>query len=357
MKRKRSIWIIILGLMLMLALMPVFTVQADFGVNWSATFFNDPNFGGPGVPVAGISGINFNWGSGPPTVNGVSVPISGCPSSSNCADNFSARFTSTQTITPGVYNFIAASDDGIRVFINGALVLDKFTPRPFTTDTISYTVTTSPVNLTVEYFEGIDQAQVQFQWVLTSGSVATPFGTPAVIGTPIPQATAVPPLTVSVVNVKGLAIRTGPYLGASLIGVLRPGTAYPPLARNKDEGIYNWYLVNTGTQQGWVSGRYLEITGDPNAVPLQSTIFEQIDGAPNIGVLAVPRSVMNLRKRPSQRTQVLAQIPWGAETELLNRTVQGGRNFWLQVRYKDQVGWIYAPFVSVRGDLNAVPIR
>lgn len=352
MKRKRSIWIAILALLLMLALMPVLTVQADFGVNWSATFFTDANLGGTGVPVSGISGINFNWGQGAPSINGVAVPGIG-------TDNFSARFVSTQSITPGVYNFIASSDDGIRVYINGALVLDKFVARPFTTDTISYTVTTTPVNLTVEYFEGIDQAQVQFQWVLVSGGV-TPFGTTVgttVFGTSVPQSTAVPALTVSVKSVKGLAIRTGPYLGASLIGVLRPGTQYPPLARNKDEGIYTWFLVNTGTQQGWVSGRYLDVIGDINTAPLQSTIFEQIDGAPSVGVLAVPRSVMNLRVRPSQRTAVLAQIPWGAETELLDRTIQGGNNFWLHVRYGDLVGWIYAPFVSIRGDVNAVPIR
>ena len=54
---------------------------------------------------------------------------------------------------------------------------------------------------------------------------------------------------------------------------------------------------------------------------------------------------------------MLVQVPWGAETELLGRTIQGGNNFWLQVRYGDQVGWIYAPFVSIRGDVNAVPIR
>lgn len=349
MKRKRSTWIIILGLILMLALVPSLIVQADYGFNWSATFFNDTNLTTPVTTIANINGINFNWAGGGPVVNGAPVPGIG-------TDNFSVRFSSTQNITPGLYTFTAASDDGIRVFINGALVLDKFIARPVTTDAFSYTVTASTVNMTVEYFEGIDQAQVQFQWVLVSGGVGTPVGT-QFFGTPIPQSTAVPPLTVSVKSVKGLAIRTGPYLGASLIGVLRPGTQYPPLARNKDEGIYTWFLVKTDTQQGWVSGRYLEVVGDINTAPLQSTIFEQIDGAPTIGVLAVPRSVMNLRRRPSQRTQLLTQVPWGAETELLNRTVQGGNNFWLQVRYEGQVGWIYAPFVSIRGDVNAVPIR
>ncbi|MBL8118027.1 MAG: SH3 domain-containing protein [Anaerolineae bacterium] len=345
MKRTRSAWIILFGLVLLLALVPDTAVRADFGTNWSATFFNSTDLSGTGVPVAGINGINFNWGTGAPVVNGVAVPGIG-------SDNFSVRFTSTQSLTPGTYNFVASSDDGIRVYINGALVLDKFIGRVLTTDSFNYTVTTTPVNLTVEYFEGVDQAIVQFQWFLQT-TVATPL--PGV--TPSPAATAVPALTVSVTFVKGLAIRTGPYLGASLIGVLRPGTEYPPIARNRDEGTYNWYLINTGTQTGWVSGRYLNITGDPNSIPLQSTVFEQIDNLPDTGVLAVPRSVMNFRRRPSVRSEILAQIPWGAETQLLGRTVQGGQNFWLQVRYEGQVGWIYAPFVSIRGDVNAVPVR
>jgi uncharacterized protein YraI len=164
-------------------------------------------------------------------------------------------------------------------------------------------------------------------------------------------------LTVGVGSVKGLALRTGPYLGASLISVIRPGQTYSPIARNKDEGVYNWYLITVNGKTGWASGRYLQITGDPNSVPLQSSIFEQIDGAPDVGVRASPRSVMNFRRRPSRRATLLGQIPWGADLQLIGRTIQAGNNFWFQVRYKGQVGWIYAPFVSTYGDINNVPIR
>ena len=57
------------------------------------------------------------------------------------------------------------------------------------------------------------------------------------------------------------------------------------------------------------------------------------------------------------RSAKLMEIPWGAETVLIGRTIQAGKNFWLQVRYNGQVGWIFAPYVSIRGDVNAVPIR
>jgi uncharacterized protein YraI len=231
-------------------------------------------------------------------------------------------------------------------------VINNFTPHAVTTDSAIVNITTSPVNITVEYFEGIDQAIVQVQWFLQGSATA--------VGgfTATPLATAVPALTVSVKNVQGLALRTGPYLGASLVSVVRQGTEYVPLARNLDEGQFTWYLITVDTTRtGWVSGRYLNFTGDPNFPGVQGTIFDQIDGAPDIGVVGVTRSIMNLRRRPSIRTAVFEQIPWGAEVPILGRTIQDGRNFWFQVRYNNRVGWIFAPYVSVRGNIDAVPIR
>ena len=369
MKRNRSALIVIMVVVtLIIAVVPLFTVQADYGVNWQGTFFNRPDLTGTGVgPIVVPNGLNFTWLDNPPNVNGATVPLSGCiatnppvapplpadgGNSPTCNNYWSARFTSSQNLTPGVYNFSIASDDGVRVTVNGQMIVDNFVGRALTTDSRTVTITTSPVNITVEYFEGYDQATLQVQWFLTSAAGGTQvFGTPAVV------ATAVPAAAITISGVKAEALRTGPYLGASFIGEVAAGTPLNPLARNKDEGVYNWYLINTGTKTGWISGRYVTLTGDVNAIPLQSNIFEQIDGAPDVGVLAVPRSVMNLRWRPSIRSARIMQIAWGAETVLIGRTIQAGKNFWLQVRYKGQVGWIFAPFVSIRGDVNSVPIR
>lgn len=347
-----------------LALLPTLTVQADFGTNWTATFFNTTNLTGTSQTFNGIAAVNFNWGVGVPTglpgaftltnCTPTNPPITDTGTSADCSNFFSARFTSTQNIAPGTYNFVATSDDGIRVYINGALVLDRYVGRVLTTDTFTQQITASPVNITVEYFEGLDQSSVQFQWFLVGSTTPVPGTTPIV---PTSAASAVPPLTVTVSGVKGLSLRSGPYLGASLIAVVRPGTAYPPTARNRDEGQFTWFQINVDGKVGWVSGRYLAVAGDPNSVAAQSTIFEQLDGAPDTGVIAIPRSIMNLRKRPSERSELLAQISWGEELPLLNRTIQYGKDHWYQVRYGDKVGWIYAPFVGVRGDITQVPIR
>ena len=161
----------------------------------------------------------------------------------------------------------------------------------------------------------------------------------------------------TVTGVRGLALRTGPYLGASFITTLAQDQTYTVLGRNKDEGIYNWYKLQVGERVGWASGRYLTLSVDLNTIPVIGSNFDGIDGAPDVGARAYPRAVMNLRSRPSLRMPRLASIPWGAPLELIGRTVQAGQNKWLQVRYNGVVGWIDARWVTVKGEIYQVPVR
>src|SRR5688500_15219698 len=128
-------------------------IQAqEFGTNWTATLFPSNNLSGTGVTVGGVNGINFNWGTNPPNINGVTVL--NCPSSPTCADNFSIRFTSTQTFQAATYTFTVSSDDGVRLIIDGQTVIDQFVGRVVTTNTYQQAMTAGPHNITVEYFEG-----------------------------------------------------------------------------------------------------------------------------------------------------------------------------------------------------------
>lgn len=344
---RRSIWIILLSAVLFLVISS--GVQADFGVNWTAEFFNNPDVdGSPVTTVTGINGVNFNWGTGRPVVNGQTINVG--------PETFSVRFTSTQVFSQGLYNFVVSYDDGARMIIDGQVAFDEFNGNgnnAVRTNNFNRDMTAGNHTLVVEYFDGVQNASIQVQWFLQGASGVTT--TPGVFITPTPLATAVPPLTVSVTT-KGLSLRTGPYLGASFIGVARPGTAYVPTARNQDEGTYTWFRITVGERTGWVSGRYLTVTGDPNSVPLTSTVFEQIDNAPDLGVIGVPRAIMNFRRRPSPRAARIAQIPWGDEVQIIGRTRQGGEDFWYQVRWNGQVGWIFAPYVRVDGNINLVPI-
>ena len=82
MKRNRSALItLLIAVITILTVVPLFTVQADFGTNWTGTFYNDTTLGTTGaigVQVSGINGLNFDWGAERPVINGVKVPITNC---------------------------------------------------------------------------------------------------------------------------------------------------------------------------------------------------------------------------------------------------------------------------------------
>lgn len=353
MTRSRIISLIILCLLFTLTLLPSMHVAAEFGTGWTAQYFNNTDLSGsPALSEALAGGINFNYGTSSPRPGVIND------------DNFSGRFSSVQLFNAGTYEFIVSSDDGARVFIDGVLVLDRFVGRPLTTDRFQYTLTAGTHSLVVEFFEGIDQAAIQFQWFQISGGQTPGTGTSVFgggggfvtpIGTPATAVYTGPVATVT--GVRGLALRTGPYLGASFITTLIGETGYPVIARNRDEGIYNWYKLRVGEREGWASGRYLTISVDPNTLPVQGSVFDTIDGAGDIGARAYPRAVMNMRSRPSPRTPQIGSIPWGAEVELVGRTIQAGTNRWLHVRYNGLIGWIDARWVTVRGEIYQVPIR
>jgi len=330
-----------------LSFVAVSPVEAQtFGTGpWSSTFYNRPDFTNPATCTTATSYtiLNFSWAGVPTQADGSTpVPCNVPP------DDFSVQFTSTQAFTAGTYTFTITVDDAVRLNLNGTQVIQILTAG---TQSVQVSLPGGNVLMDVYFTHFTGTAALSLTWTL-AGSVGL---TSVPIGTATP-AGPVGPIG-NVVNVGGLSLRTGPYLGASLIGVLRPGIAYPVLAQNTDEGGgYTWYQVRNGDQVGWASGRYLVVSnGTP---PYATTVFEQIDLLPDTGVTGEPNAYMNIRRRPSTRSQILGEVPWGGRVTILGQTLRGGVSFWMHIRYEGITGWIYAPYVkNIRGNLGAVPIR
>lgn len=178
-----------------------------------------------------------------------------------------------------------------------------------------------------------------------------------------PEATPTPsgPLAF-VVGARGLAVRSGPYIGASRLRIATPEQGYPVSARNNDEGVYTWYRITLPSGvTGWASGKHLEFNFDPATLPVAGSVFDTIPNPPDTDATVITQVVLNFRTRPSYRMEdnIMDEIWAGTELPLLGRTVEAGGNYWFQVRYEDRVGWIRArrDYTVVRGDLDSVPIR
>jgi hypothetical protein len=111
-------------------------------VGWLAEYF--PNATLTGAPSAchDEPSINADWLGG--------APFSGMP-----VDNFSVRWTRTQTYAAGSYTFTMGSDDGSRLYVDGTVVLDAWSDHgyPGTPPTVTRTMTAGPHVVVMEYYE------------------------------------------------------------------------------------------------------------------------------------------------------------------------------------------------------------
>ena len=114
-------------------------------------------FSGVGLGVLKFSrvdpGVDFNWGLG-----------SADPRLA--VDLFSVRWTGkVKTETAGLYGFSVQSDDGVRLWVNGQLLINNWSDHALTENagTLSLPAGTW-VNLRVEYYERAGSAAVRLMW-------------------------------------------------------------------------------------------------------------------------------------------------------------------------------------------------
>jgi hypothetical protein len=119
--------------------------------DWKGEYFTNANLAGSPAVVRNDVDVNFNWGAGSPSQF---IPV----------DSFSARWTrqlwfpATQT-----YRFVIRADDGVRLWIDNALILDEWhlaSPNPYTRDVA---LSAGWHAFRIDYFEATGNAQIQFR--------------------------------------------------------------------------------------------------------------------------------------------------------------------------------------------------
>lgn len=107
------------------------------------------------------STVDFDWASGTTGVTGIG------------SDDFSVRWTGLIRVpTTGSYNFRTQSDDGVRLYINGSLLIDNWTDHGPALDTSSSVslIAGSYVPVTLEFYERGGGAVIRLQWSAPGGA-------------------------------------------------------------------------------------------------------------------------------------------------------------------------------------------
>ena len=108
---------------------------------YAAEYFANRDLAGAPVLTRTDDAVDFDWGGGTP---GDGVP----------ADNFSARWTKSVTLDEaGAYKFTVTGDDGVRLYIDGEKVLDKWIHQAPTTYTVIRQLAAGTHEIVLEYFE------------------------------------------------------------------------------------------------------------------------------------------------------------------------------------------------------------
>jgi mono/diheme cytochrome c family protein len=123
------------------------------GAGLVGQYFNNTTLSGAPV-LQRTEAVNFGWGTNSP---GPGVN----------ADQFSARWSGkVEATSTGSFQFQTASNDGVRVWINGVLVIDNWTSHATTTNnspTINLTGGTRYA-ITMEFYDGTGAAVARLRW-------------------------------------------------------------------------------------------------------------------------------------------------------------------------------------------------
>lgn len=298
------------------------------GGNWRGEYFNNRTLSGSPALVRDDANVSFNWGSGSPAT-GIN------------ADSFSVRWTRVINLVGGRYRFTATSDDGVRVYVDGQLVVNGWNDQQPTTFNGERDLTSGDHTIVVEYYDYTGGAQIDFSF-----NLFTP-----------PQTPPPPPLSgaVGTVLVNRLNVRNGPGLNHTILGQLSRGDVVPLAGfRSQDS---RWVMINWSGGTAWVSSLpvYLETNVLVEALPVwqqapQEPSPVQAEGSATIGNCFL----LNMRAGPGVSYAILDSLPRGTVVQLLGRN---SGSSWAKVRLASGAeGWMSTRYLISNMRFSSLPI-
>ncbi len=302
---------------------PVVQPPVNTGGAWLAYYFNNPNLSGSPVAIVSETNPSHNWGSG--------SPVASAP-----ADNFSARWVSTQSLAAGAYRITARADDGDRVYVNCALVINEWHGASGQTYTADVNLPAGTHSFTVEYYEASGTAFLELSLGAGGGVTNPPVNTGAT----------------ATVTAFRLNVRNQPALTAAIVTKIDQRQTYPIVGRNADS---SWYQINVNGTTGWVFGRFVNVSGASN-VPVTSGGSSNVPSQVSpTGYTVTPSLGVNIRSGAGLSNPILGVLRTGQTAQVVGRNAS---STWWLIEYNGLRGWVSSIFAPISGayDLSRIPV-
>jgi murein DD-endopeptidase MepM/ murein hydrolase activator NlpD len=128
---------------------------STFQGEWKGEYFNNQNLSGTPALVRSDSSINFNWGTG-------------SPGSGINSDHFSARWTRTLNFTEGTWRFTTTTDDGVRLWVDDRLLIDKWINQNATSYSADMSLSSGNHSVKMEYYDNTVDAVAKMTYALVT---------------------------------------------------------------------------------------------------------------------------------------------------------------------------------------------
>jgi hypothetical protein len=150
--------------------------RPTYFADWKGEYWTNQNLQGAPAVIRNDANVDFTW--------------SGAPAEGIPADHFSVRWTRTIRFNDGVFRLYALADDGIRVYIEGRLLIDQWHDSSGDIIYQAETTLSSDDRVTIEYYDNGGNARVRF-WYERIGDLPTFTPTPPTLVPTLPVSTPV----------------------------------------------------------------------------------------------------------------------------------------------------------------------
>lgn len=338
---------------LMVAVMLPAATQASGG--WYAEYFPNRHLSGAPTVVRTDANIDFNWGTGSPDPQ---IPV----------DNFSARWTQTLQLAEGNYEFTVSADDGVRLFVNGRLLIDDWRETAYATRRANIDLGAGAHTVRLEYFEQTSEAAVRLTW----------------------ERREIPRLIGNIITVAepGTWVRIYRLMPNGEWQYMNPGGTGPidPSGRIKIDGLPVEPAYGDRGQpyrvELWTQGRILRTLGDLNRGQPEFRVYPFRDNVASWGPATVvtpqptptptPRpdgghvivkpytgtlinaQHLNVRRGPGVNHGVVTTISRNQTVELTG--YRNANATWIQIRANGVTGWVNAYYIRTHAPIRNLTV-
>jgi uncharacterized protein YraI len=370
-RKKAALWSMIALLLTSLVISSSKATPLQANSGWEATYWNNRNLSGTPVLQRQEASLHHEWGQG-------------SPDALLNQDNFSARWTQTLFFPAGTYRFTATMDDGMRVWVDGLLIIDSWWDSQVHSMSADAYLPSGNHHVRVEYYEAGGEAVAKLSWMLIGGPIVTNnwraeyFNNKTLSGTPVlvrdeaninyewhgasPAPFIVNPDNFSVRWSRSVPFNAGRYR----------------FSVTADDGVRLWVnnqLVIDQWRDQPMTTYTAELDLPSGTVPILMEYYENLGGAiaklswapvstapptpqppaPGTAVaVVISRSYVNVRQGPGTSYGILTTAARGTTVTLLGRNETAS---WLQVRLANgTVGWSYAPLLQPNVNISTLPV-